>query len=452
MSLKSINPFTNTIIKEHRELSDHDIEMILTLSAGAFKKWRETGLLKRSELMFAAASLLRSQKEEYAMTITLEMGKPIRESIAEIEKCAWVCDFYAENSGKFLNPEHFDTDADKSYVRYDPLGPVLGIMPWNFPFWQVFRFAVPALMAGNTILLKHASNTQMCGLAIESIFRGAGFPGDVFRNLAVGSSRVEKIIRHEVVRAVSLTGSEKAGQEVAAIAGSVIKKCVLELGGSNAFVVLAGADLARAAETGVQARFQNAGQSCIAAKRFIVEKRVSEEFISLFSERIEKIRTGNPASGETEMGPLCSIVQAQTVEDQLRRSLSMGARLEAGGIRENAFISPALVMDVKPGMSLFDEEVFGPVAPVTIADDEEMALSLAKSTLFGLGVSLFTSDTVKAEEMAAGFHDGAVFINGLVKSDPRLPFGGTLRSGYGRELSVHGIREFVNAKTIWLKK
>jgi succinate-semialdehyde dehydrogenase / glutarate-semialdehyde dehydrogenase len=452
MSLKSINPFTNKILKEHRELNDTDIEMILTLSARAFEEWRETGFPQRNELMFAAASHLRSNIEEYAMTITLEMGKPIRESIAEIEKCAWVCDYYAENSEKFLSPDYFDTDADKSYVRYDPLGTVLGIMPWNFPFWQVFRFAVPALMAGNSVLLKHASNTQMCGEAIESIFRRAGFPGNIFRNLAAGSARVEKIIRNEVVRSVSLTGSEKAGQQVAAIAGSVIKKCVLELGGSNGFVVLAGADVARAAETAVLARFQNAGQSCIAAKRFIVEKSISEEFVSLFAEKILKIRSGDPAARETEMGPLCSTVQAEAVKDQLERSLAMGAKLVTGGIRENAFISPALVMDVKPGMPLFDEEVFGPVAPVTLAENDEQAITLAKSTSFGLGVSLFTKDTAKAEKLAAGFHDGSVFINGLVKSDPRLPFGGTLRSGYGRELSVHGIREFVNAKTIWLKK
>jgi succinate-semialdehyde dehydrogenase / glutarate-semialdehyde dehydrogenase len=452
MSLKSINPFTNKIIKEHRELNDHDIELIITLSSRAFEEWRETGFIKRSEHMFAAAALLRSNIEEYAMTITLEMGKPIKEAIAEIEKCAWVCDYYAENAEKFLSTEYFDTDADKSYVRYDPLGPVLGIMPWNFPFWQVFRFAVPALMAGNTVLLKHASNTQMCGEAIESIFRGAGFPADVFRNLAVGSARVEKIIRNELIRAVSLTGSEKAGQQVAAVAGSVLKKCVLELGGSNAFVVLAGADVARAAETGVVARFQNAGQSCIAAKRFIIERSISEEFVSLFTEKIKKIRSGDPSARETEMGPLCSTGQAEVVEDQLERSLAMGARLVTGGIREKAFISPSLVMDVTPGMPLFDEEVFGPVAPVTLADDSGHALILARSTSFGLGVSLFTSDTEKAEKEAARFHDGAVFINGHVKSDPRLPFGGTLRSGYGRELSVHGIREFVNTKAIWLKK
>jgi succinate-semialdehyde dehydrogenase / glutarate-semialdehyde dehydrogenase len=452
MSLESINPFTNKILKEHREFNDSDIETTLDLSARAFEEWKETGFQKRRKLMFAAASLLRSNIEEYAMTITLEMGKPVIESIAEIEKCAWVCDYYAENAEKFLSPEYFDTDADKSYVRYDPLGPVLGIMPWNFPFWQVFRFAVPAMMAGNTVLLKHASNTQMCGEAIESIFRDAGFNGNVFRNIAVGSSRVEKIIRHEVVRAVSLTGSEKAGQQVAAAAGSVLKKCVLELGGSNAFVVLAGADVSKAAETGVRARFQNAGQSCIAAKRFIVERSISEEFLAQFAEKIKKIRPGDPASRETEIGPLCNTAQAEVVEDQLKRSLAMGARLLTGGIREDAFISPAIVVDVIPGMPLFDEEVFGPVAPVTIADDEEQALTLAKSTIFGLGVSLFTNDTSGAEKLAAGFRDGAVFINGLVKSDPRLPFGGTLRSGYGRELSVHGIREFVNTKTIWLKK
>jgi succinate-semialdehyde dehydrogenase/glutarate-semialdehyde dehydrogenase len=325
-------------------------------------------------------------------------------------------------------------------------------MPWNFPFWQVFRFAVPAIMAGNSALLKHASNVQICAEKIIEVFREAGFHPSLFSNLAVGSASMDYIIRHKSIMAVSLTGSEQAGTRVAAAAGSVLKKCVLELGGSNAFIVLADADLERAATTAVQARFQNAGQSCIAAKRFIVEKKISGRFVKLFGDEIGKIRAGDPSDENTMLGPLCNEKQADAVADQLKRSTDMGARLVLGGKRDKASFTPTLVLDVRPGMPLFDEEVFGPVAPVTIADNADEAIRLAGETSFGLGVSLFTKDIRKAEELSEKFHDGSVFINGLVKSDPRLPFGGTRRSGFGRELSVHGIREFVNVKTVWIKR
>lgn len=452
MSLKSINPYTGEVIRETPELTEGEVEKILAKSSRAFEGWKRTVFAERSALMRNTALLLRNNAGRLASVITTEMGKPISESKAEIEKCAWLCEYYADHAEGFLTEEIIETDADSSYVSYEPLGVILGIMPWNFPFWQVFRFAVPTLMAGNTAALKHASNVQMCAAEIENIFNEAGFPSSCFSNLAVGSGQMNKVIGNEMIRAVSLTGSEAAGRKVAETAGRFLKKSLLELGGSNAFIVLEDADLRKAVETGVKARFQNAGQSCIAAKRFIVHRKISNEFISAFSDEIMKITMGDPADPDVNLGPLCSAAQAEAVEDQVRRSVEKGARLITGGKRKNAFLSPALVLDVIPGMPLFDEEVFGPVAPVTIADTIEEIVTLAGKTDYGLGVTIFTSDTAKAEVLAREFQDGAVFINGLVKSDPRLPFGGTRNSGYGRELSCHGIREFVNVKTIWVKK
>ena len=452
MILKSINPFTNEVIKEFEEFSDNEVEKVLRQSAEAFDKWKRTGFKYRRSLMEKAAIMLRSNVDEYAGSITAEMGKPVKESEAEVEKCAWVCEYYAENAERFLGMEAVETDADTSYVSFEPLGPILGIMPWNFPFWQVFRFAVPTLMAGNSVLLKHASNVQICARKIEDIFTGSGFPPAVFRNLVIGSGRVKEIIKHDCVKAVSLTGSEYAGQKVAEAAGSVLKKSLLELGGSNPFVVLEDADIRKAVEIGIKARFQNAGQSCIAAKRFILDRKISDRFIEMFIEGIKRLKTGDPAKKDTDMGPLASIQQAEKVEEQVRRSVEMGARIIAGGIREKTFYQPSVVVNVIPGMPLFDEEVFGPVAPVILADNTEEAIALANQTNFGLGVSLFTSDLKKATDLVSEFHDGAVFINGLVKSDPRLPFGGTKCSGFGRELAVQGIREFVNVKTVWARK
>jgi succinate-semialdehyde dehydrogenase/glutarate-semialdehyde dehydrogenase len=452
MVLKSINPYTNEVIKEFDEISEENVEKILAQSGEAFEKWKRTGFEDRASLMEKASAVLICNIKDFAGTITMEMGKPVNESNLEIEKCAWACEYYAKNAENFLSPETVESDADNSYVLYEPLGTILGIMPWNFPFWQVFRFAAPTLMAGNTVLLKHASNVQICAQKIESVFTMAGFPPSVFRNLALGSGRIGSIIRHDNVKAVSLTGSEQAGQKVAEAAGSVLKKSVLELGGSNAFIVLYDADIQKAAEIGIKARFQNAGQSCIAAKRFIIDKKISGKFTALFLEDIGKLKIGDPADKNTDMGPLSSIQQAERVEEQVRRSVEMGARVIAGGVREGAFYKPAVVVDVKPGMPLFDEEVFGPVAPLTIAENTEDAITLAGKTNFGLGVSIFTSNLKKAGDLVSEFHDGAVFINGLVKSDPRLPFGGTRHSGFGRELAVQGIREFVNVKTVWAKK
>jgi succinate-semialdehyde dehydrogenase/glutarate-semialdehyde dehydrogenase len=450
MTLKSINPYTNLTIGEFEESSHGKVNEILHQSAEAFEKWKSSTFIHRSFLMEEVARLLRTNINLYARSITGEMGKPVKESRAEVEKCAWVCEYYSENAEHLLAPETIQTDAFSSKVHYEPIGTILGIMPWNFPFWQVFRFCVPTLMAGNTVLLKHASNVQICARHIEDIFKQAGFPEGAIRNLVIGSERVEDVIKHQSVMAVSLTGSELAGQKVAAAAGSEIKKTLLELGGSNAFVVLDDADVPKAVETGLKARFQNAGQSCIAAKRFIVHEKVRDSFIDLFLKGIKKLKTGDPAKEETDLGPLASIKQAEAVEEQVSRSIAMGARLIAGGSRDKAFFEPSLIENVSPGMPLFDEEVFGPVAAVTIVENTMEAVALANATNFGLGVSLFTCDLKKAAELVNEFRDGAVFINAMVKSDPRLPFGGTKRSGYGRELAAQGIREFVNVKTVYI--
>jgi succinate-semialdehyde dehydrogenase/glutarate-semialdehyde dehydrogenase len=325
-------------------------------------------------------------------------------------------------------------------------------MPWNFPFWQVFRFAVPTLMAGNTVVLKHASNVQICARNIENIFTKSGFPQSVFSNLIIASERVHKIIEHDFVKAVSLTGSELAGQKVAEIAGRNIKKCLLELGGNNAFVVLEDADIEKAASVGIKARMMNAGQSCIAAKRFIIHEKISDKFIKLFLQKLNSLKVGDPTRDDIDIGPLATIQQAEVVEKQVNKSVEMGAMIIAGGNRIKAFYPPTLIVNVRPGMPLFDEEVFGPVAPLIIARDTAEAISLANQTKFGLGVSLFTNNLIKAQQMVGDFKDGAVFINDLVKSDPRLPFGGTGRSGFGRELAMQGIMEFVNVKTVYVKK
>lgn len=452
MILKSINPWNGSLIEEFEEYSDDKIEKIIAGSGEAFAEWEKSGFALRRSLLKNVAGLLRSNTKKYAGSITQEMGKPLHESIAEIEKCAWVCDYYADNGEDFLKPDIIKTDAELSYVSYEPLGTILGIMPWNFPFWQVFRFAVPTLTAGNTVILKHASSVQGCARHIENIFNEAGFPESVFSNIVAGSGKVSRMIDHPVVKAISLTGSTFAGQKVAERAGSRIKKSVLELGGSNAFVVLDDAGLVKAVDTGIKARMQNAGQSCIAAKRFVLQSSIAEEFISLFRQGIEKLRQGDPMDDSTDIGPLASVKQAETVEDQVSRSVDSGAKIITGGIRKDAFYTPTLVTNVKRGMPLFEEEVFGPVAPVIVFNSTDEAVELVNSSEFGLGVSLFTSDLRRAEKLSHEFSDGAVFINALVKSDPRLPFGGTKNSGYGRELSIHGIKEFVNAKTIFTAK
>ena len=451
MILKSINPFTGESIGEFREYSGRKIERLIIHADETFKIWKGTSFSMRSSLIREAGRILTENTDLYSAAITAEMGKPVTESKAEVLKCAWVCSYYASNAENFLKQELINTDADISYISYEPLGVILGIMPWNFPFWQVFRFAVPTIMAGNIVLLKHASNVQICASHIEKIFEMAGFPQGVFRNLVISSGRVKKVIENELVKGVSLTGSEEVGSIVAAVAGENIKKSVLELGGNNAFIVLEDADLTKAVSTGIMARLQNAGQSCIAAKRFIVQEKVYDRFVELFLEKLNSVKQGDPMNEETNLGPLVSVQQAEKVVMQVKKSCDMGARIIYGGRQEKAFLQPVLMTDVKPGMPVFDEEVFGPVIPLIIFRNTEEAIALANKTRFGLGVSLFTRDLAKAGDLIDKFKDGAVFINELVKSDPRLPFGGTGFSGYGRELSVQGIREFVNVKTVYIK-
>ncbi len=448
--MQSINPYTNKVVKTYDPLTEKEINAALVKAEGAFKKWQNTDFSDRSANMHRCAMVLRNERDELANLMTMEMGKPITESRAEIEKCAWVCDYYADEAEDFLRSRPVETDASNSFIRYEPLGAILAVMPWNFPFWQVFRFAAPTLMAGNVGLLKHASNVQGCGLKIEEIFLKAGFPEGVFQTLVVRADQVKTIIENETVKAVSLTGSEAAGSSVAANAGKVIKKSVLELGGNNAFIVLDDADLKKAVEVGTKARLQNAGQSCIAAKRFIIHEKIAEDFIQRLTESFHEIKTGDPMAKTTQLGPLATIDQAKGVEKQVNDSVKKGARIIMGGKRKDAFYEPTILGNVAPGMPAFDEEVFGPVASVMIAKDTDEAIELSNKSKFGLGVSIFTRDLKKAEHLIPRIEDGCVFINELVKSDPRLPFGGTKHSGFGRELSAHGILEFVNIKTVYI--
>ncbi|MCD4710896.1 MAG: NAD-dependent succinate-semialdehyde dehydrogenase [Bacteroidales bacterium] len=448
--LKSINPFDPSRIINYPQLSDMNLAVQLGRAHNTFTKYRHTSFEERATLMNRVAALLRERSREFAEVITREMGKPVTEAGAEVKKCAWVCEYYAENAALFLEERIVETEADESRVIYEPLGPILAVMPWNFPFWQVFRFAAPALMAGNTVLLKHASNVQGCAGTIEMIFREAGFEEGAFQNLAIGSDRVASVIASDYIKAVTLTGSEQAGVAVASEAGRHLKKCVLELGGSNAFVVLNDANRELTLNLAIPARMQNGGQSCIAAKRFILESWIAEDFIPLLVSRVEKLVMGDPMEEGTQVGPLVSKKQAKEVEEQVRKSVDMGAKLLLGGERNGAFYQPTILWGVAPGMPVFDEEVFGPVFAVIEASSPEHALELSNRSKFGLGMQLFTDSERSAELFIRGAEEGAVFVNAMVKSDPRLPFGGTKKSGYGRELSEEGIKEFVNIKTIWI--
>jgi succinate-semialdehyde dehydrogenase/glutarate-semialdehyde dehydrogenase len=448
--LKSVNPYNPARIVNYPQAADKEIEERLDRAVAAFGLFRNQTFKERALKMNQAATLLRARKRELAEIITGEMGKPVSEAEAEVEKCAWVCGFYAEHAAEFLKTEHVTTEARESKVLFQPLGPVLAIMPWNFPFWQVFRFAAPALMAGNTALLKHASNVQGCALAIEDLLLEAGFEKGVFQNLAISSDRVAGVLAMDMVRAVTLTGSEAAGVAVAAEAGRHLKKCVLELGGNNAFVVLNDADLELALQVAMPARLQNGGQSCIAAKRFILEQGIAGDFVEGLVGRVSKLVVGDPMLPETEVGPLSSGKQALEVEQQVNRSISMGARLLLGGKRDGTFFEPTILAGAAPGMPVFDEEVFGPVFSITEAGSAARALELSNQSRYGLGMQLFTRSDEEAAHFIEAADEGAVFVNAMVKSDPRLPFGGVKRSGFGRELSREGIREFVNVKTIWI--
>jgi succinate-semialdehyde dehydrogenase / glutarate-semialdehyde dehydrogenase len=452
MKFKSINPYNEEIIETYEGHNEEQLQDILDNSEKAFKNWSETTIAQRAELMIKVAGMLRKDVDTYARTITREMGKPIIESRAEIEKCAWVCEFYAENTASFLSDQIIETDADESFVSYDPLGCILAIMPWNFPFWQVFRFAAPTLMAGNVGLLKHASIVSGCAFQLQELFEKAGFPKGVFQTIFVEHDQVEEIIKGNVVKAVTLTGSERAGATVASIAAKNIKKSVLELGGSNAFIVWNDADLKKTVEIAVKARMQNTGQSCIAAKRFIILEEIYDDFVKSFTKAVENLKSGDPMDEQTQIGPLSTEGQAEKLEDQVQKSVEMGAEVILGGNRNGAYFEPTVMVNVKPGMPVFDQETFGPVAAIIRAKNEEEAFELANNSPFGLGLTLCTKNIEKAKKSISKVSDGSFFINELVKSDPRLPFGGTKRSGFGRELSKEGIMEFVNIKTVFIKK
>jgi succinate-semialdehyde dehydrogenase / glutarate-semialdehyde dehydrogenase len=449
--LKSINPYNQTLIEEFQENSNSVIDKKIQLAATAFKSWRKENISDRAGKMKRAGAVLRQNKDEYARTISLEMGKILSESKAEIEKCARGCDYFADHAEKFLRDIAVTTEASKSLIAFQPLGPVLAIMPWNFPFWQVFRFAAPSLMAGNVGLLKHAANVTRCALLIEKIFHEAGFPEGVFQSILVDSKNVAEIIARDEIAAVTLTGSEYAGTQVAGAAGQNLKKTVLELGGSDPFIVLEDADLQLAAKIATQSRMQNAGQSCIAAKRFIIVEKVHEEFMYLFQQNIESLKQGDPFANDTTTGPMARMDLAEDVENQVKKTVAGGGRLVTGAQRSGCNFQPALVENVKPGMVAFDEEIFGPVASAISVRNEMEAIVMANASRYGLGASVWTKDKDRGEKVAREIESGCVFVNSLMRSDQRLPFGGIKKSGYGRELSELGIKEFVNAKTIYVQ-
>ena len=455
-TIESVNPATEAVLKRFEAHNAADVEAALAQASAAFARWRDVPIEQRAVPMRALANLLRERKQEYARFITLEMGKPIGEAVAELEKCAWNCDFYAEHAAEFLTDEPISTNARESFVAFEPLGVILAVMPWNYPFWQVIRFLAPALMAGNAAVLKHASNVPQSALAIEEAVRDAGFPAGLLRTLLVPGAAIESVIADDRIRAVTLTGSTDTGSRIAELAGKVVKKAVLELGGSDPFIVLADADLAAAAETAVRARYQNTGQSCIAAKRFLVEAPVAAEFEQLFADGIRALRVGDPLDPATQVGPLARADLRDALEEQVARSIELGARVVVGGKRRSGpggkgwFYEPTLLADVTLDMPVLKDETFGPVAALLAVRDADEAVRVANSSPYGLGGALWSRNESLAKTLARRIESGAVFINGMTASDPRLPFGGVKRSGYGRELSSFGIREFVNIQTIWM--
>ncbi len=449
-----LNPATNELIKEYPCWDDEQLDEALVEVAVATPMWANTPLGERCEHVRRLGQLVLQRRDQLAELITLEMGKLIGEARAEVEKCALVCDYYADNGPNFLADEVIESDAGKSFVAHQPLGTVLAVMPWNFPLWQVFRFLVPALVAGNTGVLKHASNVPQCALAIEALVRDAGLPAGVFRSLMISSGQVAGVVEDVRIHAVTLTGSESAGRQVAATAGANLKKTVLELGGSDPFIVLEDADLDWAVQQGVMSRFLNAGQSCVAAKRFIVIEAVADEFVAKFKLAVEALKTGDPMTADTSLAPMARIDLRDELHQQVLASLAKGAIAVSGcGPVEGAgaYYQASVLDGVRPGMSAWDEEFFGPVAIVIRAKDEAEAIKIANGSDFGLAGSVWTQDSARGERVARQVQSGAVFVNGMVKSDPRLPFGGIKNSGYGRELSRHGMLEFVNQKTIWVK-
>jgi succinate-semialdehyde dehydrogenase / glutarate-semialdehyde dehydrogenase len=453
MAIATINPATGEVVKTFPALSEAEIEKKLQLAVTAFRKERKTSFAERARRMTKAAEILERDQEKYGRLMTLEMGKPLKAAVAEAAKCATGCRYYAENAEKFLKDEVVDTGAKKSFIRYLPIGPILAVMPWNFPFWQVMRFAAPALMAGNVGLLKHASNVPQCALAIEEIFREAGFPEGVFQTLLIGSQQVDAVLNDPRVVAATLTGSEQAGIQVGMAAAKRIKKVVLELGGSDPFIVMPSANLDQAVETAVQARVQNNGQSCIAAKRFIVADSIAPEFEKKFVQRMQNLRVGDPFDEKTELGPLSTADAVTSLDADVKKTVEAGAKVLTGGHPlklPGNFYAPTVLTNIPKESPAYREEFFGPVASVFRVKDVDQAIRLANDSRFGLGASAWTNDEREREQLINELESGMVFINKMVASDPRVPFGGVKHSGHGRELGVHGIHEFVNIKTVWI--
>lgn len=453
MSFESRNPYTNQVIAHYPEDSPKNVKSAIEAAHQQYLSWRKTPFAERSACLSKVADLLEARKDNLAKTMAQEMGKPLQEGISEIEKCAWVCHYYAAHAEKFLAAESVEADAQKSFITYQPMGVVLAVMPWNFPFWQVMRFAAPALMAGNAALLKHASNVSACALAIEKIFEEAGYPEGLFKTLLIPGSRVSEVLEHPLVRAATLTGSTPAGQAVASKAGKELKKTVLELGGSDAYLILEDADLDLAARLCAQSRLINSGQSCIGAKRFVVVESVYDAFLEKFIDELtHQAVMGDPLAEGTTLGPMARHDLRDELHEQVMGSVRAGARCILGGripVHEGAMYPSTVLVDVKPGMPAYEEELFGPVASVMKVDSEAEAVRVANDSVFGLGAAIFSRDEARAERLAAEeIEAGACFVNSFVKSDPRLPFGGIKQSGYGRELGKYGIREFVNMKTV----
>ncbi|MDO8466475.1 MAG: NAD-dependent succinate-semialdehyde dehydrogenase [Gallionella sp.] len=454
MPFVSLNPTTNQVIQTYTSWDTDRLKQALEKTHSAQQTWAQTSFAQRAEVLRNVATRLQAQRDQYANFITQEMGKPLREARAEVEKCAGVCDYYAQHGEEFMHSEPVASDAGKSYVAHHPLGVVLAVMPWNFPFWQAFRAAAPALMAGNALLLKHAPNVPQCALAIEAMFRECGLPEGVFANLMIEVDQVAEVIPSPYVHAVTLTGSEAAGRKVAACAGQHLKKCVLELGGSDPFIVLHDADMEHTVNMAVASRFLNCGQSCIAAKRFIVVPQIADEFLHKLKAKVEALKLGDPLDDATQIGPMARLDLRDELHRQVSESIAQGAVAVTGCKpveRAGFFYRPSILDHVTASTRAYREELFGPVATIIRAENEEDALRIANETRFGLGSSIWSKDTARAEQLAARIQAGCTFINGMVKSDPRLPFGGVKASGYGRELSKLGMHEFVNAKTVWIR-
>lgn len=445
------NPFNKKNLAKHEYITEIQVNTSVGAAGATFAMWKRHTISERIKFIKNLMFTLTKQQHFLAEKCTLEMGKPITQSIAEVKKCALLCQYYIDYAQDFLSDNEIATDAGKSYITYEPLGVILGVMPWNFPYWQVFRFAIPAIVAGNTVVVKHASNVAGCGILLEELFREAGFPDGVYTNLLISGDQVEAVINNPLIKAVSLTGSEKAGAAVASSAAKQIKKAVLELGGSNAFIVCEDANLNEAISVAVNARMQNTGQSCIAAKRFLVHESLFDDFLEGFKKGVEALKAGDPMDPATEVGPIAREDLAVDIEKQVNASVAMGAKIVTGGGRTDAFYEPTILTDVTIDMPVFAEEVFGPVAPVMPFSTFEEAVELSNKTSFGLGVTIFTKNIEGITKKVHLFEEGAVFINAMVKSDPALPFGGVKRSGFGRELAENGLKEFVNVKTVYIK-